>query len=191
MSPSPPTIVLGALFLAYPLLVYCGLTFFEPHIAALVLVLLAIGRFALAKPATTSKGLAPHLSLAFAAALVIGIFTLITNSSDYLRLYPVCINILMFVLFLNSLLRPPSIVERIARISEPDLSAAGITYTRKVTKAWCCFFVFNGTLSLFTGLSTSLEVWALYNGVISYLLMALLFGGEYMFRARCRRREIF
>ena len=72
MRANPLSIVLGALFLAYPLLVYCGLMFSEPRVAALMLVLLASTRFALVKPATTNKGLAPRITLALAAAMVIG-----------------------------------------------------------------------------------------------------------------------
>lgn len=189
MRANPLFIVLGALFLAYPLLVYCGLMFSEPRVTALMIVVLATTRFALVKPATTNKGLAPRITLALAAAMVIGFLALVTNSSDYLRFYPVCINALIFVLFFDSLLRPPSIVERIARISEPGLSEAGVRYTRKVTKVWCGFFVLNGALALYTGISASLEVWALYNGVISYALIALLFAGEYLVRSWFRRRE--
>ena len=32
------------------------------------------------------------------------------------------------------------IVERLARIREPQLSPAGVRYTRKVTKVWCSFY---------------------------------------------------
>lgn len=32
------------------------------------------------------------------------------------------------------------------------------------------------------------EAWALYNGFISYLLMGLMFAGEWLIRRRVRRR---
>jgi uncharacterized membrane protein len=181
-------IVLGAFFLAYPLLVYFGLTYFEPRIIALMLVVLAIGRFAVAKPGGIGRGLAPQLLLALAVAVVVGFLALLTNSSHYLRFYPVCMNVLMFVLFFSSLFRPPSMIERFARITEPDLSEAGMTYTRNVTKVWCGFFLFNGAIAFYTSVSASMEIWALYNGAISYALIALLFAGEYLFRLWWRHR---
>jgi len=105
-----------------------------------------------------------------------------------LQLYPVLINMIMLVLFGYSLIFPPAIIERIARIREPDLPPRAIVYTRRVTQVWCGFFAINGGIALLTVLWCSPKIWALYNGVISYLLMGLLFGGEYLVRLRFKRR---
>jgi uncharacterized membrane protein len=43
-------------------------------------------------------------------------------------------------------------------------------------------------MALLTSLWASTEVWALYNGLIAYLLMALLFAGEWLVRQRVQRR---
>jgi uncharacterized membrane protein len=50
-------------------------------------------------------------------------------------------------------------------------------------------FVLNGSLALYTAVAADIEVWALYNGVIAYVLMGLLFAGEYLVRRRVRRRH--
>jgi uncharacterized membrane protein len=42
----------------------------------------------------------------------------------------------------------------------------------------------NGSMALITALWSSFEVWSLYNGLIAYVLMGLLFGGEYWVRQR-------
>ena len=96
----------------------------------------------------------------------------------------------MLVLFFVSLLRPPTIIERIARFKDPNLPDAAIRYTRNVTIIWCVFFILNGGAALYTTLYTSLETWALYNGVISYVLMGLLFAGEYLVRKRFQNRAL-
>jgi uncharacterized membrane protein len=181
------SLLLGTILLAYPLLVYLGLSYFEPRIVALMIVLLAIARFALALGAGTASFM-PQLLLALAAALGIGFLSLVSNSAAYLRFYPVCMNALMFALFFVGLLRPPSMIERFARITEPDLPERGVRYTRQVTKLWCGFFVVNGSIALYSSLAGSLEFWTLYNGGIAYLLMAVLFGGEYLFRIWWRRQ---
>jgi uncharacterized membrane protein len=77
-------------------------------------------------------------------------------------------------------------IERIARIREPNLPDAAVRYTRIVTEVWCLFFVLNA-VALYTALAADIEVWALYNGVIAYVLMGLLFAGEYLVRRRVQR----
>ena len=91
----------------------------------------------------------------------------------------------MFVIFAVSLKTPPSIIERIARLQEPDLPESGVSYTRKVTKLWLCFFAFNGTAAAIT-LGLSKEIWVLYNGLIAYVLMGLLLLGEWLYRRKVK-----
>ncbi len=57
-------------------------------------------------------------------------------------------------------------------------------YTRRVTQVWCGFFVLNGGLALCTALWASDAGWALYNGLVAYVLMGLLFAGEWLVRRR-------
>ncbi len=90
----------------------------------------------------------------------------------------------MLILFGTTLLRPPTMVERFARLRKPELSPAGVRYTRRVTEAWCLFFVFNCAVAAYTALFASREVWALYNGFIVYILMGTLFVGERAVRRR-------
>ena len=61
---------------------------------------------------------------------------------------------------------------------------SGVAYTRRVTQVWCGFFVLNGALALATALWMSDRAWALYNGLIAYGLIGLLFGVEGQVRQR-------
>jgi uncharacterized membrane protein len=56
-----------------------------------------------------------------------------------------------------------------------------------VTQAWCVFFVVNGALAFGTALFAPEAVWSLYTGVVAYVLMGLMFGGEYLLRMRFKR----
>jgi uncharacterized membrane protein len=49
------------------------------------------------------------------------------------------------------------------------------------------FFVFNGLVSAALTLWAPLEWWTLYNGLIVYFIMAVLFVGEWVLRRRLRR----
>src|SRR5215831_7157009 len=50
-----------------------------------------------------------------------------------LRLYPVLMNVVLLGVFAASLRRGPSVVERLARMREPDLPPRAVAYTRRVT----------------------------------------------------------
>jgi len=174
----------GLVLILYPLLVYLGLEYWGVRSMAVVLLLLACVRLAASRWLGVPSGNA--LWLVVAAAIVAAV-TLATGSVMGLKSYPVVMNMFMLALFTFSLWRPPSMIERFARLRQPDLPATAIPYTRKVTKLWCGFFVVNGALATAT-LFASDQVWAIYNGLVAYGLMGLLFAGEYLVRQRVRQQ---
>lgn len=101
-----------------------------------------------------------------------------------LKLYPVMVNGLLLTVFAVSLWFPPTVVERIARLQNPELPHEAVIYTRRVTQIWCLFFVGNGLIALWTTLWQSTRAWFWYNGVIAYLLIGGLFIGEWLIRRR-------
>lgn len=175
-------VLLGALTMAYPLLVYATLKWFEPRWLALLLLAIALARLGGGRRDALAWATA---ALALGLALVAGWM----NAALPVKLYPVVVNALMLLLFGISLARPPSMVERIARIQEPELPPHAVAYTRRVTQVWCGFFVVNGCLALWTALYASNAAWALYNGLIAYLLMGALFAVEWLVRQRVRARH--
>ena len=73
---------------------------------------------------------------------------------------------------------------------EGELDAQAMNYTRHVTEAWVIFFLVNASISLWTALHADLALWTLYNGFISYLLIGLMFGGEYILRLFVKRKKV-
>jgi uncharacterized membrane protein len=94
----------------------------------------------------------------------------------------------MLTLFGLSLLRGMPMVERMARLTDPDLPEIAIRYTRQVTQIWCLFFLFNGLVAAALTLWAPLSWWTLYTGLIAYGLMATLFAAEWIVRQRVRGR---
>ena len=80
-------------------------------------------------------------------------------------------------------------IERFARIVEPDLPEQGVRYTYKVTIVWVVFFAVNGAIALWSVLQGGWTIWTVYNGFVAYVAAGLLFGIEYLVRQRVRRRE--
>lgn len=184
---APANLVFAIVVIAYPAIVYFGLEFLGSQVIAFILIAAALARLFLFKRMDGKASGMPHGNLLVAALLLVGVSAVLLNSAVLLQYYPVCINLLLLVLFANSLARPPSLIEQIARIKSPDLPLAAIAYTRKVTIVWCVFFALNGTVALYTVLDADLGIWAIYNSFVSYSLMGLLFAGEYLVRRQVKR----
>ena len=175
------TFGLTLLTLAYPVLVYLGLGHqIEPRWLALLLVVMALMRAAFGRERVWL--------VAAGGALVLAAFSFWGNHAMPLKLYPVLVSVTLLCVFSISLVYPPTVIERLARLHEPDLPVAGVAYTRRVTQVWCGFFIVNGSVSLLTALFASDAVWALYNGMISYAVMGVLFVGEWLFRKRVKAK---
>lgn len=174
-------LIVAVLTVAYPLLVWFGMGKVSPAWLALLLVAVAGLRALATRQAIWLVAALGGLLLAAAAAL--------GNSALPLKFYPVLVNTVLLAVFAISLRHPPSAIERLARLQEPDLPEAGVRYTRRVTQVWCGFFIINGSIALATALWASDATWALYNGLIAYVLMGLLFGGEWLLRQRVRAAQ--
>lgn len=172
-------LLLVVLFLLYPLAVYFGLAHFGVAPIAILLAGLALLRMWLSR----RTAMWPLALL----AVICGGLSLLLNNEHWLKLYPVAMNAGAFVIFAVTLLKPPSFIERIARMMEPDLPESGVRWTRQVTQVWCLFFIINGSIAFYTAQYASLAMWTLYNGLISYLLMGCLLLGEYLLRGIVRK----
>jgi uncharacterized membrane protein len=165
--------------LSYPFAVYFGQQQLSPRHFALLLGGLWLARL-------LSQAQRPGSRWMAAAALAFCLLLGLADNPDLLRWYPVLMSLFCLGLFGLSLTFGPPLVERLARLREPDLPEAGVRYTRQVTKLWMGFFLANAAIASALTLWAPLSWWALYTGLISYGLMALLFAGEWLVRQRVR-----
>lgn len=173
-----------AVGLCYPLLVYFGLL----HLSSASVLWMVLAFVAVRSALSWHSGQRSQAWLAAAVLLVLaGLSSLETDMA--IRFYPVAMNAGLALIFGWTLATPPSAIERLARLREPDLPESGIIYTRKVTWVWLCFFLVNGGIAVWTVWFASLEIWTLYNGLISYLAMGVLFAGEFLLRQSIRRKR--
>lgn len=174
----------AAVGLGFPFLVYFGLQIVPPlalsaALFALVGIRLLVDRSGVYRLFLSAYGLAAAGLIALA----------LLSPTSALKTYPVLISLGLAVLFGRSLYRPPTIVERIARLRTVAELPPSERYSRTVTAIWFVFFVFNGMVSMWTAFNADLELWTLYNGLISYLLVGSVFAGEYFVRSLLRRRQ--
>ncbi|MCH4295289.1 hypothetical protein MJ923_13340 [Shewanella sp. 3B26] len=175
-------VLTAALLLVYPLAVWLGLNYLPPGVLAGMLCLLLLLRLVLKRQQLKA------MALPLLAGVLLTAGSLLAKRQDWLLYYPIVINLTMLGVFGQSLLRGPSMVERLARLGEPDLPDKAIPYLRKVTALWCLLFVVNGGMAFYTAHFTSLEIWTLYNGLIAYILMGILAGGEWLYRTFVLKR---
>lgn len=178
------TLILIVATALYPVMVYVGIGRFSPRVIGGILMLLLLARLAFGMAKATSNPMRGLLPILCVFSLILMIF----NRQEMLLWYPVLVSILMLGVFAYTLWRSPPMIERIARLTEPNLPPAAVRYTRKVTMVWCMFFAANAAMATITVLWMKFEIWTLYNGLISYLLMGILFAVEFWVRKRVQGR---
>ena len=173
-SPELLSVLAGVGTVAYPFLVYFGL----PHLAPVVLVVLAgcLGGLHLLRRRRLGHSLMP--GWAFLLIPCVLVLLLALRPVLAVQAYPPLVSLSLAAAFAWSLARPPSAIERLARLTNPDLPPEAIAYTRTVTKVWIAFFLANATIAIVCAVAFSVAVWALVDR------LRLLPGDR---RAVCRR----
>lgn len=177
--------VVGALL--YPMAVYLGLQTLPPrHLAmawaAVVLLLLGVrlrgasgaDLWVLARIPATTLGV-----LGVAAWL---------DDARALMAVPVFVNVAMLGVFGATLRGEVTMIARFARATGAVLDGPRFAHCRQATVAWCVFFAVNASLTAGLAAAGQRGAWALWTGLLAYVVMGGLFAGEFMVR-RLRFRE--
>ena len=106
----------------------------------------------------------------------------------FFKFYPPVVNFGLFVIFFSSTFQEKTVIQKIALSMEPDAKAPVLDYTRKLTYVWSVFMFVNFLVSVWT-IFMPKEIWAVYNGIISYILVGILFGVEYIVRINFKRKH--
>jgi uncharacterized membrane protein len=133
------------------------------------------------------RSLSFFLSLATVGA-VFCVWVLLFPEAFLLSL-PSLISLGFLWIFGSSLLTQQTFVERIAQEQVSDLSEREIKYCRRVTQVWSIFFLLNALLGLGLAGWASPKAWALYTGLVVYLLIGILFAVEFIVRKFLFRRS--
>jgi uncharacterized membrane protein len=166
----------------YPFLVYFGLPYLPPG----PLVALALGIGGLHVLRQRGRGFMPRWSLVFIPGVLLAL--LAARPVLAVQAYPPLISLCLAAAFATSLIWPPTAIERIARLTTPDLAPDGVAYTRAVTKVWTAFFLANAAIAVACALWSTVAIWTLWTGLVSYLLIGILIASEVMFRRWRSRR---
>lgn len=177
----------GLMLLAWPFLIWFGLTHNSLHWLLPLMALLLFLRFRQTRRQAGPLRVVTQVAAVASIALCVASYLLKTH--QLLLFYPVVVNGVMLAVFGGSLWTSMPIVERLARLREPALPESAVRYTRRVTQIWCAFFIGNGGIALLTALHGDMALWTVWNGMIAYLLMGALMAGEWLVRRQVIKRE--
>lgn len=171
-----------ALGLAYPLLAYFGHGTIPPAAFILAALALIAIRYALA-PAEPLALSHPTILIAGAALIVVGL----VDQRLAALAYPSLISFAFASAFGLSLWRPPSLIERFARLRRANLPDPARAYCARVTLLWTVWLLANGLIAAILAIGRNMELWLLWTSLLNYLISGALLGGEWLFR---RLRQI-
>jgi uncharacterized membrane protein len=163
----------------YPLVVYLGLTRFSTRSVSVVLVglaiLLAVSR-ARGLSWTRLRGALVPLVPTVAAATLAGV----TGAGWALLAAPVLINVGLLATFAATL-RPGRMpmIERFARLQDPELTVPKQAHCRQVTWTWVAFFAANAVFSGVLAVVAPIEWWATWCGGLAYLCIGMMMAAEW------------
>lgn len=103
------------------------------------------------------------------------------------KYYPVIVNFVLFCIFFGSTFSEETVIQKMAKLMEPNIKPKALEYTRKLTYIWSIFMLANFFISLAT-VFMSEKVWAIYNGFLSYMLVGGFFIIEYMVRINFKKK---
>ncbi|EKS6887741.1 hypothetical protein QCH21_003245 [Enterobacter bugandensis] len=178
----------GLMLLAWPFLIGFGLTHNSLPWLLPVMALLLLLRLRQARRNTGPMRYVVQCVALAGIALCAASYLLKTH--QWLLFYPVVVNLVMLAVFGGSLWTAMPLVERLARLREPNLPPEGVRYTRRVTLVWCGFFIGNGAMALYTVMHGDMHLWTLWNGMVAYILMGTLMAAEWLVRQRVIKKEM-
>jgi uncharacterized membrane protein len=182
------TAVVAVAVAAYPFALVSGLHHASPRtIGALLLagVLAAV----LLSGGNASQ-LVQLLLRRFGILVVATLAAAATNHPVALKLLPSLTSLWLLATFGATLRREPSLVAQFASAMHDGFPDFLLPYCRKVTALWCAYFAINAAVGAVLAFEAPDEVWAWYTGFLSYVVIAVMAVGEYVFhKSRFRYYE--
>ncbi|NOZ85105.1 MAG: hypothetical protein GXP49_02350 [Deltaproteobacteria bacterium] len=168
------------MFAAYPFAVYWSLERFGTRAASLLIMLLLLPGL-VKRSITYRQGGLTVLAQVGGIALLLAIAAL-SGNQVFLQQVPVLISLFLLAGFGWTLKRPPSMIERYARLMAGEITAREARYCNRLTIMWMAFFFLNSLFIEILILEASLEAWTLYVGLIGYLIVGFLITVEIVYR---------
>lgn len=116
---------------------------------------------------------------------IIAVIVLVTQSELVLKFYPIAITLVFLVTFTVPLIKGHPIITRFAIMMDPAIEThpgRGILERccLGLNIAWVVHLVISLAINIAISFGSTLEVWTIYNAVISYLVMGILIALQFV-----------
>lgn len=173
--------ILSGLFLfASPWVLYWTLSRGDVQVASFTLIGWVILRTIPIVLAAKREHLRAALTLP-AIGLVFALLGWLLDNGVWLMVLPAATQASFGVAFLRSLTTTP-LIENFARMVKPELTEPELAHCRAWTRIWGIYLIAVAVFGLVLAACASLAVWTIYVGVLTYVLVGLLFAVEYVTR---------
>jgi uncharacterized membrane protein len=185
----PLRILAAVAMIMYPVVVWQGLAAGSPRQIAIVLLAAMTPALLLKTRGSQAGARVRGLAAVPATILAVLLAAAVLDGGGLILMTPVAANAVLLLSFGATLRRGSTpMIERFARLQEPDLSLPKQAWCRTWTKIWCAFFIANGAIAAGLARYADVEAWAFYNGLLAYALIGGLLALEWTLR-RARFRD--
>lgn len=189
-------VLFAVLSVLYPVLIFCGFFLWDLSPRRLSLLPLLLAAFYAASLVRRHRNhTVPDTKEFFfvGCLLLCGVLSFVLNNATFFKFYPALVNVGFLGLFASSLQSKSNMAFRFATLAGRRILLAADRwyverYCARVTVAWCVFFAVNASVSIGISLFGSIKAWSIYTGIVSYVLMGILFAVEFVIRKIKQRR---
>jgi len=171
--------------IVYPFIVFTSIEYLGASTLSLILFVLLVGRVLIRQQFRQPE---QYIQLALVGSLCL--FAAWQKSETLLRFYPVAMNFAFSLFFFLSLRQETTLIERFSQAFVKNPEPHQRAYMRGLTKVWAFILLINAGAAAYTACCTSLDIWTLYNGVISYVFFGLFSLAELINRYFYKKRHL-
>jgi len=180
----------GLIAILYPLFVFGTLVVFKLPIRY---ISIGIVVFAIAYSIVNSRHYKGKHTLAlFVSPLIlcaIGSASLLLDDEIVIKLYPALADLAFLTIMITSFIFPPPLAFYFIDIFDKTMKTVipkqkFDLYCFRASYVWCVYFVIDGIIATLTTFYMDSLNWGIYNAGITYVIMGMIFAGEYIILKR-------
>lgn len=160
---------------------FFGLRRYGPRALGVGLLVVLVPLFVLRIARTDRRRLSHVAFVPLLVVALVGAASLL-GRAGLMLFVPTVVNAVLAVTFAATLGSELPMIERFARLQDPDLTDAEVAWCRLWTKVWIGYFAVSAVIVSALAAADLRSWWVVYTGLIAYVCIGVLFAVEYVMR---------